>query len=190
MVNKKAFECMRKHMESFDELREEVILISRKVLKASKAAIYAAHRNDMAQADTLLKDAKANAKKVSALAKKDMQVLMVGAYGDALEEFAEASCYVHYLKKKELPTAEEIGVPVEVFLPALSDVVVELVRKAVNSAAQGDYATALEIKDVVSELYAELMLFDWRNSPARRKFDAIKYGLEKLEDLALKISLK
>jgi hypothetical protein len=34
------------------------------------------------------------------------------------------------------------------------------------------------------------MLFDWRNTPARKKFDSIKYGLEKLEDLALKIKMK
>jgi len=122
--------------------------------------------------------------------KKDVHLSNVGAYTDALEEYTEASCYVHYLKTKQIPTAKQIGVDVEIYLPALGDVVGELVRKAINSAAKGDYKTALQIKDTVEEIYAELMLFDWRNIPARRKFDAIKYGLEKLEDLALKIKFK
>lgn len=181
---------MRKHMEQFDKLREELIAESRKALKASKVAIYAGHRNDMQEAEKQLKTAKALVAKLDKLAKKDSYLMAVGAYADALEEYAEASCYVHYLKKKEIPTAKQVGVSVEVYLMAVSDLVGELVRKAINSSIKGDHETALEIRDIVAAIYAEMMLFEWRNTPARRKFDAIKYGLEKLEDLALKIKFK
>ena len=34
------------------------------------------------------------------------------------------------------------------------------------------------------------MMFDFRNIPARKKFDSIKYGLEKLENLVLELKLK
>ncbi len=191
MINKKAFEEMRKYMEGFDKLREQLIGDSRVILKSSKAAIYAAHRGDMKDADKLLAEAKTNIKKIESLLKKDLHLAAsTGAYTDALEEYAEASCYVHYLKTKEIPTAKQLGVDVEVYLSALSDVVGELVRKAINSSIKGEYKTALEIKDFVTDLYQELMLFDWRNTPVRKKFDSIKYGLEKLEDLSLKIKLK
>jgi len=190
MLNKKAFTAMRTEMEKFDQLREQLIIQSRTVLKSSKKAIYAAHRGDLTGAQKLLTQAKATAKKIDMLVKKDVHLSSVGAYNDALEEYAEASCYIHYLKTKQIPTPQQIGVEADVYLPALGDVVGELVRKAVNSAAKGDYKTALEIKQVVEAIYAELMLFNWRNIPARRKFDSIKYGLEKLEDLALKIKFK
>ncbi len=191
MINKKAFEEMRKYMEGFDKLREQLIGDSRVILKSSKAAIYAAHRGDMKDADALLAEAKANIKKIDSLLKKDPHLeASTGAYSDALEEYSEAACYVHYLKTKEIPTAKQLGVDVDVYLSALSDVVGELVRKAINSSIKGDYKTAIEIKDFVTDLYQELMLFDWRNTPVRKKFDSIKYGLEKLEDLALKIKLK
>jgi len=182
---------MRKYMEGFDKLREQLIGDSRVILKSSKAAIYAAHRGDMKDADKLLAEAKTNIKKIESLLKKDLHLAAsTGAYTDALEEYAEASCYVHYLKTKEIPTAKQLGVDVEVYLSALSDVVGELVRKAINSSIKGEYKTALEIKGFVTDLYQELMLFDWRNTPVRKKFDSIKYGLEKLEDLSLKIKLK
>ncbi len=191
MIDKKAFAEMRKYMEAFDALREQLIATSRVVLKSSKAAIYAAHREDMKEANKLLSDSKSSIAKIEALLRKDPHLAAsTGAYSDALEEYAEASCYVHYLKTRNIPTAKQLGIDVEVYLSALSDLVGELVRKAVNSSIKGDYKTSLAIKDFVSELYNELMLFDWRNTPVRRKFDAIKYGLEKLEDLALKIKFK
>lgn len=190
MLNKQAFKEMRQQMEAFDALREQLIITSRKALKASKQAIYAAHRGDLKEADKLLAEAKSNIKKIDALVKKEVHLASTGAYSECLEEYTEAYCYVHYLKTGEIPTPKDVEVDTDVYLPALSDVIGELVRKAVNSAIKGDYKTALAIKDIAGELYEELMLFDWRNSPARKKFDAIKYGLEKLEDLALKIKFK
>ncbi len=191
MIDKKAFQEMREYMEKFDKLREQLIATSRTVLKSSKAAIYAAHREDMKDADKLLAEAREAIKKIDVLLKKDPHLATsTGAYSDALEEYGEAACYVHYLKTKEIPTAKQLGIDVEDYLSALSDLVGELVRKAVNSSIKGEYKTALDIKEFVSELYQELMLFDWRNTPVRKKFDAIKYGLEKLEDLALKIKFK
>ena len=50
--------------------------------------------------------------------------------------------------------------------------------------------TALRIREFVTEIYEELLLFDFRNIPVRKKFDSIKYGLEKLEDLVLELKLK
>ncbi|MEM3154040.1 MAG: hypothetical protein QW165_00535 [Candidatus Woesearchaeota archaeon] len=191
MLNKKDFAEMRYYMEAFDKQREQLIADSRVVLKSSKAAIYAAHRNDMKEADKLLAEAKASIRKIDNLLKKDPHLAAsTGAYSDAMEEYSEAACYVHYLKNGNIPTAKQLGIDVEIYLSALSDVVGELVRKAVNSSIKGDYKSALGIKDFVNELYEELMLFDWRNTPVRKKFDAIKYGLEKLEDLALKIKFK
>jgi predicted translin family RNA/ssDNA-binding protein len=191
MLNKKDFEEMRQYMEAFDKQREQLIGQSRVILKNSKQAIYAAHRNDIKNAEELLEEAKQVIKKIENLLKKDLHLATsTGAYNDALEEYSEAACYIHYLKTKKIPTAKQLGVDVEVYLSALSDVVGELVRKAINSSIKGEYETALEIKDFVNGLYEELMLFDWRNTPVRKKFDAIKYGLEKLEDLSLKIKLK
>lgn len=188
MLDKKAFQNMRKEMERQDKLREHVIQTSRSILKNSKKAIYAGHRNDLEQATKLLDQAKKTITKLrKEIRGKDIST---GAFNDALEEYAEAKCYLHYLNTGNVPPPKKVGVDNNTYLAALSDLTGELVRKAINSSVKGDNQTALDIKDVVESIYAELMLFDWRNSPIRRKFDAIKYNLEKLEDLALKIKFK
>ncbi len=190
MIDKQAFAALRKDVEQFDKLRENLIILSRGVLKQSKKAIYAMHRSQLSQATKELKQAKAGIAKMNALLKKDARLRSVGAYGEALEEYVEAASYVSFSSKKKIPTAQELGVDTNIYLQGICDLVGELVRKAINNSINGDYATAAQIRDVVAELYGELMLFDFRNIPVRKKFDAIKYGLEKLEDLMLQIKLK
>lgn len=189
-LDKDAFSAMRKEMEQFDALREQLIKDSRDVLKLSKAAIYSVHRQDITEAAKQLAQAKAVIKKLNDCVKKDESFASVGAYSEALEEYTEASCYYGLVKDRKLLTAKDLGVCTHIYLPGLCDLVGELVRKAVNSSIKGDFDTALEIKDFVAEIYEELMMFDFRNIPARKKFDSIKYGLEKLENLVLELKLK
>lgn len=189
-VDKQAFAQMRQQMVRYDSLREELIKVSRDALTLSKKAIYSLHRNETAASRTQLAAAQKVIVKLNALIRKDAHLAAVGAYNEALEEYVEAACYFSLLTKKVLPTAQQLGVDVDSYLPGLCDLVGELVRKAINSAIKGDTKTALEIRDFVTQVHQELLLFDFRNIPVRRKFDSIKYGLEKLEDLALQIKMK
>lgn len=190
MINKKEFEEMRKELESFDDSRERLIKISRDVLKNSKGAIYSLHREDKKNAEAQLNSAKNVVNELNKLIKTNIRLADVGPYKDALEEYTEASLYYGFIVKKKIPSKKELDVDVDVYLSGLCDLVGELVRKAVNSAIKGNNKLAIEIKDFAIEIYEELMLFDFRNSPLRKKFDSIKYGVEKLEDLALKLTLK
>ncbi len=189
-VDKQAFVEIRKRLQRFDQLRDELIKTSRDALTLSKKAIYSLHRNEAATARQQLASAKKKIGQMNKLLRQDPHLAVTGAYNEALEEYVEASCYYSLLASKQLPTAKQLGVDIDSYLPGLCDLVGELVRKAINSAIKGDTKTALEIRNFVTEIYQELMLFDFRNSPVRRKFDSIKYGLEKLEDLALQIKMK
>lgn len=189
-VDKKSFALMQQQLARYDRLRDELIKTSRDALTLSKKAIYSLHRNETATARAQLAAARKVIAKLNKLLAQDPHLAIVGAYGEAVEEYVEASCYFSLLAKKTLPTPLQLGVDVDSYLPGLCDLVGELVRKAINSVIAGDTKTALEIRDFVAQVYQELMLFDFRNTPTRRKFDSIKYGLEKLEDLALQIKMK
>lgn len=190
MLDKKVFEQMRTEIESFDSARESLIKTSRDILKSSKGAIYSIHRDEIKTAEKQLADAQKCIAQINALIKKDAHLAGVGAYTEALEEFVEAKCYFDFTSKNKIPSPKDLGVDADVYLPGLCDLIGELVRKAINSVLKNDVKTALSIKDFVEDVYDELMMFDFRNSPLRKKFDAIKYSLEKLEDLALKIKMK
>ncbi len=172
-------------MEESDKNREMIIKKARDVLRNSKGAIYSLHRADYKKAEEQLKKAKAMIAELN----KIKTAGPIGALNDAKEEYTEAACYYSFLKKQKLPSIKELGVEPEIYIGGISDMTGELVRKAINSAIDEDYETSIKIKDFVKQLYAELMLFELKGQ-LRKKFDSIKYGLEKIEELILQIKLK
>ncbi len=189
MINKKDFEEIRQELEEFDSEREYVILCSRQLVKLSKTLIYSTHRNNLENSKKVLKDITSKKKELEKAAKKSPALYYSGPFRIAMQEFVEAVCYFEFSKSKSIPSAKDLGVDYESYLAGLCDLTGELVRKAINSAIKGDFKEALFIKSFVSELYDELMLFDFKND-LRRKFDSIKYDLKKLDEIALGIALK
>ena len=190
MIDKKLFSNLKTELERYDADREEVIKACRDVLKASKGAIYAVHRNEHATAKSQLEDAKKVLARIAAKVKANPRLVAVGSIHEAQEEYAEGACYYGLMVDKKLPSYNDLKVDIEPYLGGLCDMVGELTRKAINSAIDDDIKTAMHIRQLVRDIFEELNRLELRNIPARRKFDSIKYGLEKLEDLALQLKLK
>jgi predicted translin family RNA/ssDNA-binding protein len=128
--------------------------------------------------------------KIDAMLSKNDSLKAVGAFNEALQEYVEAVCYLSYIKGKELPSASSIEVEAEDYLMGLCDLTGELVRKAINSSIKEDYKKVLSIKDFVAEIYSVLMDFDFRSGNLRKKFDMIKYNVNRLEDIVFELKLK
>ncbi len=189
MINKTDFAKIRKEMELSEHAREQIIRKSRDILKTSKSAIYSLHRKDTVKAKKQLDEAKKKIIEIRKVIKKELTLIYVGAFNEALEEYSEAQCYYGFTTKQKIPTIKELNVEPETYIAGLSDMTGELVRKAINSAIQGNYETSINIKKFIEQLYSELMLFEFKGL-LRKKFDSIKYGLEKIEELVLQIKLK
>ncbi|MFC1774981.1 hypothetical protein ACFLZN_01550, partial [Nanoarchaeota archaeon] len=179
---------LRKNYEKSDDEREKIIKASRVILKNSKKAIYALHRDNSKKANELLESANDGIKKIKKTATP--KLLQLGSFQEAQEEFAEASFYYAFVNAKKMPSPKELEVNDEAYLGGVCDLVGELVRTAINASINEEYKKTLQIKNFVALIYEEMLMFDFRNSPLRRKFDAIKYGLDKLEDLILDLKLK
>jgi translin len=190
MIDRTAFTTMRTELEQYDQMREHLIKRSRDILKDSKAAIYALHRGNAQEATSLLDAARKAIADCETLLQKDPHLGAVGAYHEALEEYTEAACYHGVLAERKLPTPQQLRVDTETYLPGLCDLAGELTRKAINSVIDGDTKAALELRDLVHAIHDELLLFNFGNTPVRRKFDLIKYSLEKLDEMALKLKLR
>ncbi|MBN2421324.1 hypothetical protein JXB27_03540 [Candidatus Woesearchaeota archaeon] len=189
MINKKDFEEMRKELESFDGVREEIIAMSREIVRLSKKVIYSVHRKEMKEADSAVAQIKKAVKNIIK-GSEDSELEYSGSRRIALQEYVEAICYYEYVKTGKVPTHKEVGVDAESYLLGICDLSGELVRNAINGAIEGDFKNALNVKELVTELYWELSQFDLRNGELRRKYDGIKYDLKKLEDLVLQLKLR
>ncbi|MEM4336973.1 MAG: hypothetical protein QXG86_03135 [Candidatus Woesearchaeota archaeon] len=190
MIDRKEFDSIKKEIEDFDEKRDRIIKDSRNVLKLSKMIIYSLHREELNKAEKYLKSIKEELSNLKKHAKKNPELLCLPSYKVAFQEYVEAAAYFHLLKSKRLITRKELGVSAEQYILGVCDLIGELVRKAVNSAIRENYKTAFEIREFVSEIYALLLGFDFRNGELRKKFDSIKYELKKLDEIVLDLKLK
>ncbi|RLN10731.1 hypothetical protein BBJ28_00014720 [Nothophytophthora sp. Chile5] len=105
-----------------------------------------------------------------------------GALSASLEEYAEAKCFFHYLDTRCLLQRRDVpSVRTNEYLGGVIDFTGELMRLAVVKATSRDIQEVERYKVMVEAISGELIQFDFRNGPLRRKFDAIKYNLQKLE---------
>ena len=190
MIDKNDLEHVRKGLESFDEKREMLIKESRSIVKLSKIIIYALQRGELKEAEKLIEQAKKGLAELEKHAAKHEELRYSGSFKIAEQELVEAMTFLIFLTEKRLATKEELNVSAETYLLGIFDLTGELVRKAINSAINKDFQTAIEIKDFVSELYGELLKFGFGNGPLRKSFDSIKYNLKKLEDLVYDLKIK
>ncbi|MFC1801755.1 hypothetical protein ACFLZB_04810 [Nanoarchaeota archaeon] len=190
MLNQTDFQNMQKELEDYDSQRELLIKKSRDVLKLSKQIIYAVHRGDLKQAQSQIKDIEAQLAQLNQITKPSTFLLSEGSYKIAVQEYVEAILYFEVIKNNKLPTHTQLKVSSNHYLLGLCDLTGEIVRKAVYLAGKDQYQEVIKFKDLVDQIYGELLKFNFRENEIRRKFDSIKYDLKKLEDLVLDLKLK
>lgn len=177
-MHKLDLRATRKEYDSYDKFREAVIIQSRAVLKSAKQQIYALHARK-----TVLSALLDEFKKLQKKVKMHEKLQFEGSYHEACQEYAEAELYSDYVSAKKFRTAEELGISVDDYLSAVSDLTGELVRKAVHETIKKNYDVVYEIHEFVSNVYGQFLKFSFRNSALRKKSDTIKYNLHKIEDI-------
>jgi len=190
MLDKKDLKEMRDEFLQNDDYRELVIKKSRDVLKFSKQIIYAVHRDNIKEADKLVEAMNISLAELQKLVSKSKKLEDIGAYRVSVGEYVEAMLYYSYVKDKKILSHSTLKVESEQYILGFIDLTGELVRKAVYLAGKGKYEQVVEIRDLVDEIYGELLTFDFRDNEFRKKFDSVKYDLKKLEDLVLELKLK
>ncbi|MBI2134377.1 hypothetical protein HYU09_00155 [Candidatus Woesearchaeota archaeon] len=186
MLNKSEFGKIRQELARTEERREYVIQLSREIINLSKRIIYALHRDDVREADSLIKEI--DSKKGSLL--KNNIKLDINIDQVALQEYVEALCYYHFIKNRKIPDKAALKVDSESYLLGLCDLSGELVRKAVNEVVKNNFDIAFGIKGLVEEIYDEFLKFNLRNNELRKKSDQIKYNLIKLQDVIYELKMK
>ena len=190
MIDQKEMETLKSEIEAFDEKRESLIKDSRNVVKTSKLLIYSIHRNELDKAEELVGQIKKELEELKKHTSAHKELEFAPSLKIAVQEYVEALTFFYFIKEKRLATSKELGADAESYLLGVCDLTGELVRKAINSAIEKDFKLSVDIKEFVSELYGEMLKFNFRNGQLRKKFDSIKYDLKKLEDLVYDLKTK
>ena len=189
-LDQKDIDAVNRKIRTYEEYRESLVLLSREVLKLSKQMIYAAHRQDLAAAKVGDAAIRKKISEMQVIVAKDVMLISCGSYKIAVQEYVEAVAFLAIREGKSVPSCRALKVPEEYFLLGLCDLVGEIVRDATNACIRGEYGTAHAHRELVADIYGQLLKIDARDGELRKKIDGVRYDLQKLEDLVLDLKLK
>jgi len=174
-----------------DERREEVIRVSRDVVRLSKQVISLVMKGDLNSATSLAREMEAKVRSINELLKDLPDLYHTGLVYNALSEYVEAELLLDVALKRDLRGFEELEIPPIPYLQGLGDLVGELRRLALEKVRSGDFNEAWRLYRVMESIYVNLSKLEYPESlipGVRHKVDTARRLLD--ETLALLVDLE
>ena len=111
MLDKKFFEQLKKEYDSYDVNRRIIIKHSNDILKFAKMAIFALHRDNIAEAEKCFEEADKLFKYLATKIKLEKGLDFEGSYLAAMEEYVEAKLLYQYLKTGKITALKGLKIP-------------------------------------------------------------------------------
>lgn len=188
MINKTFLKKLKKDYTDYNSERRQIIALANIILHDSKRVIFALHRGDIKLGEEKLLEIEKLIKKL------DKQfgykrVNQEGSYRAGVEEYVEAKMFYFVLTGSKINKIKDIKLAYESYLGGICDTTGELVRKAVNEAARGNTQEVVKMKEIISDILAELVEFDMTGY-LRTKYDQARGNLRKIEQVNYEVSLR
>jgi len=187
MINKIFIKKLNKKYNENIKERSQIISLSNVVLHDSKRVIFSLHRNENKKALLSLNKIE---KILQNLEKKfgSRRVSQEGSYRAAVEEYVEAKFFYLILQDCQIDNIKELNLNFDSYLGGICDLTGELVRRAVNQASIGNLKEVERIKNIISDIMAELVQFDMVGY-LRTKYDQARASHRKIEQIYYEINL-
>jgi translin len=176
---KKLVEEMRGYFDAQDKVQEQLLDISRKVIRNSSRAITATHRLDKKSALGHVTQAKKDLRTLQAIVKENPQFLMYGAVLAAQQEYAEAELFRNLVENGKLLSPKELGVTYHSYLTGVADLVGEMRRNVLDAIRRNEVGKAEKTLELMERLFELLMEFDYAES--------VVHGIKRRQDVARQV---
>ncbi|KAL7622915.1 Translin-1 [Parahypoxylon ruwenzoriense] len=127
------------------------------------------------------------------------RLLTIEEVGQILKgTFASQPLHYRYLHTNASPCSVPVNlkdrdafhITIEEYILALTDITEELSRLAMNSVTMGDIDLTVRISGFIKDLFAGFQLLNLKNDIVRKRVDAVKYHVKKVEDVIYDLSLR
>mmetsp|Transcript_16954 Transcript_16954/g.42997 ORF Transcript_16954/g.42997 Transcript_16954/m.42997 type:complete len:480 (-) Transcript_16954:566-2005(-) len=186
---------MVKELDAATQDRENVIKATRDPQKDSKKAIFSLHRGNLDEARKLLQKTMENCRAIASSTTMSRGELHSGAYGNALEEYAEARIFEEWLTNDGnlLPLSvlqEEVDITEKDYLGGVVDFTGELGRYGVARATKRDMEGVKRVlaSDLMVKRYA-IQLQDVVSFKVSKKLNAVFTNTKKMENTLYELTL-
>jgi len=178
---KKIFSDITKKLDAIDKEREEILNLSRKMIRGCSVAIKSIHRNEISIYEEKINEIKVNHEDLRKLINKDPSKF--NKYLKTPEqEYMEAVCLFLIIQNKELPNPIDYKVDEVNYLLGLADVIGELRRYILDKIRVNEVEDLDKILDIMEEIYTNLFSLDYPKGitqDLRRKTDIARGIIEK-----------
>jgi len=135
----------KKVLDEKDELREEALKITRKIIRLCGECIRAIHRNELNLAGEKLNKAGKLVEDLGRMLMGHPDLYYAGYVKSAHQEYVEALLFYNYVNDLEFPLPQEVGVPESQYLLGLGDFIGELRRYFLENLVKGDLEGAEKV---------------------------------------------
>jgi translin len=167
---------IREDFERRTKIRDEVLAQARQLTRHASMAIRAVHREEDAEAQLHLKEAKELVQQMRDELKDDPDLYFSGYTQDAIKEYVEAHITYALIKDEPLPTPQELGAEFAAYLGGLTETLGELRRRCLDLLRPGYSHEVERLLNWMDEIFSQLVTMDYP--------DAITDGLRRKTDLA------
>ena len=176
-------------MLSYATKRRDVIKQSGDALHQAKRAIFALHRDNVAEAKEKLTAAENIFIDLGKTYRRESALLEEGSYLAALEEYIEARLMYQFITEGKIGEVKGVAVDSKVYIAGLCDLPGELYRYAIAAATKHDLKLVKTCAHLSDDIIGELIEFDL-TSYLRTKFDQAKQANHRLEQVVYEVSLR
>jgi len=182
---------IRAELEARSAVRDEAIRRSRTLIRHCANSIRAMHRGEFDQAQELLETARKAAIEMVEDVQDHPGVFGAGYTQDSLKELVEAFAVYAMLRRKPLPTLDDLGVAVDhpAYLNGLAEAASEMRRAILDTIRKGDLEHGELLLEDMQEIYSAMITIDFPDAVTgglRRTTDGLRAVLERTRgDLTL-----
>jgi translin len=162
--------------------REQALPRARTLIRHCANSIRAAHRQELAQAEELLRQAATLLREIGNDLRDQPDVFYAGFVQDAQREYAEASTFLALIQGRTLPHPQALGIDWAPYLNGLGEAVGELRRYVLDHLRHGRLAECELLLQHMDDIYSVLITIDFPDAITgglRRTTDAARAILEK-----------
>ena len=188
----KIFSEITESLEILYQDREEILKVSRKIIRDCSIAIKNIHRKEFNTFQEKLNLIKIDHQSLVKLVDKNPGVFF--KYLKTPEqEYAEAIAFYSIINKKNIPTPLELRINSLNFILGLADVIGELRRYALDNIRNSQFEDLNDILEGMDEIYTYLFTIDYPSAVTqdlRHKVDVARNIIEKTRgDISLAIQM-
>lgn len=156
---------------------------------------------------TLEEEVVPHLRKLAGIVPDDQYFRYCNMWSFSLQSVCHTAALIFYLQHEKLLLVEDaekmLGVtvslssntstfhiPIEDYLHGLLHLPQDLTRLAINSVTFSDFSRPLRIHSFVANLHSGFQLLNLKNDGLRKRFDAVKYEVKRIEEVVYDISVR